>query len=165
VTTEQIEKSGDALQARLVEDVNTRPDDVLRFLVDLVNDAKDVEMGVTLHVSGTIVCGVLVSYETYWNAFRELVRKNGSPETQPIREGFADAFTGFLLGAGIAAGAEQGDLAGEEDDEAAASALPNYIHLRDAVVWAPGVDPTLAKTLWRGRLSHVSAWSIGVFGS
>jgi hypothetical protein len=165
VTTEQIEKPGDASQVRLVEDVNSNPDVILRVLVGLVNDSKDIEMGVTLHVSGTIVCGMLVSYETYWSAFRELVRETGSPETQAVREGFADAFTEFLLGAGIGPGAEQGDLAGEEDDEAAASALPNYIHLRDAVVRAPGVEPTLAKTLWRGRLSHVSAWSIGTFGS
>lgn len=166
MTTEQIEKTGDAPQLQLVEDVNTRPDDVLRFLVELVNDSKDVEMGVTLHVSGTIVCGVLVSYETYWQAFGELVRKTGSPETRPMREGFADAFTGFLLGGGVDSGAEQGDPAADENDGAAASPPPNYIHLRDAVIWAPGVvEPTLAKTLWRGRLSHVSAWSIGTFGS
>lgn len=162
MTIEQVESQhSDVPQVSYsVEDTNAMPDVVLRALVGLVNDFKDLGMGVTLYVSGTIVSGILISYESYWESFRVFVRENGSPESQAVREAFADAFTATFVGAGHDGNAEP---VADEDDEAAPP--PHYIHLRDAVVWAPGVDPTLPKTLWRGRLSHVSAWSIGTFGS
>jgi len=137
------------------------PDVVLRMLVGLVNDS-DLEMGVTLHVSGVIVSGVLISYKSYWEEFRVLVRENGSPESRVAREAFADTFTAAITGASLG---PSGVEPGVEGEEAAPPAPPNHLHLRDATVWAPGVEPTLAKTLWRGRLSHVSAWSIGTFGN
>ena len=160
VTTEQIENPGEPPRVSLVDDINTRPDDVLRFLVDLVNGSKDMGLGVsvTLHVSGTIVCGVLISYEAYWESFRAFLRESGSPEAQA----FGDAFTAAILGTEVGPEAGQSDSA-TEDEEATTPTPPNHIHLRDAVVWAPGVKPTLAKMLWRGRLSQVSAWSIGTF--
>ena len=161
MTTEQIEKPGDAPQVSLVADVNAAPDVVLRILVGLVNDSKDWEMGITLHVSGIIVSGSLISYEAYWEAFRVLVRENGSPDTRTSRESFADAFTAAITGTDLDGNREPA----AEDEEAGHSEPPNHIHLRDAVVWVPGVEPTLPKTLWRGRLSHVSAWSIGTFRS
>ncbi len=160
MTTEQIEKPSDAPQVSFVDDVNTRPDDVLRVLVALVNDLKEIELGVTLHVSGTIVSGVLVSYRTYWEAVGTWLRGIGSPGAQA----FGDAFTAAILGTNADPEAEQGDSGAEADQDKTAPP-PHHIHLRDAVVWAPGADPTLPKTLWRGRLSHVSAWSIGAFGN
>jgi hypothetical protein len=42
-------------------------------------------------------------------------------------------------------------------------AAGNFVHLRDAQVFTSGDDRPLPKTLWRGRLSHVSAWSIGSY--
>lgn len=160
VTTQESEKPGDAPQVSLVADVNTGPDVILRILVGLVNDSKDIEMGVTLHVSGIIVSGVLISHETYWEAFRVVMRENGSPDTQAARQTFADAFTAGIMGKDLDGNREPA----AEDEEAGHAEPPNHIHLRDAVVWAPGVEPTLPRTLWRGRLSHVSAWSIGTFG-
>jgi hypothetical protein len=54
---------------------------------------------------------------------------------------------------------------GEVDEaEAAESDLPEFIHLRAATVHAPGTDAVPPETLWRGRLEHVSGWSIGNFG-
>jgi hypothetical protein len=162
MTTQQTEKPDDAPQVSLVADVNSEPDVILRILVGLVNDSKEMkmEMGVTLHVSGIIVSGLLISYETYWEAFRVLVRENGSPDSQSFREAFADAFTAAITGKDLDGNAEPAP----EGEETAQPASPMHIHLRDAVIWAPGVEPTLARTLWRGRLSHVSAWSIGTFG-
>ena len=153
MTTEQIEEPGAAPQASPVEDINARPDDVLRLLVDIVNDSGDWEMTipVTLHVSGTIVSGLLIPHKVYWKAFRAFMQAAGSPARE-----IGDAFTEPIL-KGI-------EAAVQAKDEGAAPPPPNYIHLGDAVVWAPGVEPTLPKTLWRGRLSHVSAWSIGAFG-
>jgi hypothetical protein len=158
MTIEQIEKPDNAPTVSLVEDVNTRPDDVLRLLVGIVNASKDEGfdwgMGVTLHVSGTIVSGELVSYGTFWEEFRAFVKGDGS---DAVREMFADTFTDGILGAGAAPAVD--------DDEAAAPSAPTYIHLRRAAIWGPGGESALAKTLWRGRLSHVSAWSVGTFGS
>jgi hypothetical protein len=111
-------------------------------------------MGVTLHVSGTIVSGELVSYGTFWEEFRTLVKGDGSDAGREI---FADAFTDGILDAG-------GAPASAADDEAVLPSAPMYIHLRRAAIWGPGGESALAKTLWRGRLSHVSAWSVGTFG-
>lgn len=156
--TQESETPGDSPQVSVVADVNTEPDVILRTLVALANDSKEMEVGVTLHVSGIIVSGSLISYDAYWEAFRVLVHENGSPSVQSFGETFADAITGANRDAEL-----DGNRTAE-DDEAGHHEPPNYIHLRDAVVWAPGVEPTLAKTLWRGRLSHVSAWSLGRFG-
>lgn len=161
MTTQHTEKPGDAPQVSLVAEVNSQPDVILRALVGWVNDTKETEMGVTLHVSGIIVSGTLISHEAYWEAFRVLMREKGSPDTQSLRETFADAFTGAIMGKDLDGNREPA----AEDVEAGHYEPPHFIHLRDAVIWAPGAEPNLPKTLWRGRLSHVSAWSIGTFGS
>jgi hypothetical protein len=140
-------------EASLVEDVNTRPDDALRLLVHVVNDSGEFELGVpvTLQVSGTIVSGILIPHKAYWEAFRALLQGAGSPSRE-----IGEAFTAPFF--------EGIEAAKQAEEDGVALPPPNYIHLRDAVVWTPGVDQPLPKTLWRGRLSHVSAWSIGIYG-
>ena len=126
-------------------DTCTAPDIFLRVLVELVNDAPDLGVGITLYVSGTVVSGTLVSLEAYWQAFRDFLRSNGSPQSQPVRDAMAAEFPPV----------------DNEGSKTPATALPCYIHLRDAAVWTPGTEPACLGTLWRGRLSHVSAWSPG----
>jgi hypothetical protein len=53
---------------------------------------KDLEVGVTLHVSGLIVSGLLISQNSYLRTLSELLRENGSSERQPAREALASAF-------------------------------------------------------------------------
>jgi hypothetical protein len=42
--------------------------------------------------------------------------------------------------------------------------VTTFIHLKDAYAYAPGAKPLLIG-LWRGRLGHVSGWSVGSYGS
>jgi hypothetical protein len=56
----------------------------------------------------------------------------------------------------------EGDEAAETEE--AGADLPEFIHLRAATVHAPGTDAVLPETLWRGRLDHVSGWSVGNLG-
>jgi len=52
----------------------------------------------------------------------------------------------------------------KEDKEEQVSGY-EYIHLRDAKIYAPGQNPLPANgLLWRGRLSSVGGFSYGVFG-
>jgi hypothetical protein len=48
---------------------------------------------------------------------------------------------------------------GDDDDLLDLSAT--YIHLRAARVFTSGSAQPLPEMLWRGRLSHVSGWSVG----
>jgi hypothetical protein len=165
VTTEQIEKPGDTPQVSRVVDVNTEPDGMLSTFVGLANRIE-LEFGVTLHVSGIIISGTLISFGTYLKSVAESVRMmNAPPGHETGAESFAASFDHLYeeYQAGIAEFSSR--ASGGEDDLPSGQPWDPYIHLRDAVVWAPGAQPTLPKTLWRGRLSHVSAWSIGTFGS
>jgi hypothetical protein len=159
VTTEQIKDSVE--RALIVTDVNAEPDWLLQNLVATANASKDSQMGVTLHVSGIIVSGTLISYEAYWLALIALVRENVSSGFKSELTALGDDLAATFANASRPGGHESspnGD--GAEGSEAPP---PEFIHLRDAIVFAPGVAATLPKTLWRGRLSHVSAWSLGTF--
>jgi hypothetical protein len=145
-------------------DVNTEPDSMLSAFVGMANHIG-LEFGVTLHVSGTIVSGTLISFGTYLKSVAESVRMMNAPQGgRAGPESFAAAFDRLSdqHQAGIAE--INSEASGDEDDLPSGQPWDPYVHLRDAVVWAPGVEPTLPRTLWRGRLSHVSAWSVGTFG-
>lgn len=137
---------------------------MLRALVNLTNH-NGLEIGLTLHVSGIIVSGTLISFGTYLKSVAEFVRELRTPGSDVGAEAFAVAFD--HLSDQYQAGIAEIDpgVSEDEDAEPGEESSEPYIHLRNAVVWAPGTQPTLPKTLWRGRLSHVSAWSIGTFGS
>ena len=51
--------------------------------------------------------------------------------------------------------------AASADEEQGELGFTDFIHLRAARVFTSGSDQPLPETLWRGRLSHVSAWSLG----
>lgn len=57
--------------------------------------------------------------------------------------------------------APNGDDNEEEEEEEKVTTIPVCIHLRGTTVWTPGVTQPISAGLWRGRLSHVSAWSLG----
>ena len=46
---------------------------------------------------------------------------------------------------------------GDEDSDITA-----YVHLSDAWLFSPGTEP-LEIGFWRGRLTHVHAWSLGSY--
>lgn len=122
------------------------------FLQDLVEIAsKGNEFGVTLHVEGLIVSGMLIGGDKYFCAFGELMTSGikGDDETiASVRQTYARLAD---------------DYRSQRDD--ADRLPPEYIHLRDAKVFGAGQSPIPGNgSLWRGRLSAVSAWSLGSLG-
>jgi hypothetical protein len=115
----------------------------------------------TLHVSGVIVSGLLISGQRYFELLNEAVQTAGSQETAGLRETLGDALTD------VAESYRAPEFNAETNPEQVASysLLTSNIHMRNAEVHAPGGPGHLAPTLWRGRLSHVSGWSLGVLGS
>jgi hypothetical protein len=143
----------------VVVEVNAEPDILLRNLVSLVNNVKDGsvlidEIGLTLHVSGLIVSGDLISYENYLAGLAALLRGNGSPDSQAVREAFASTFE-------LLAYDNEVTGTGAESDRPDETPAPSYIHLRAATIDSPAHPGYFPRTLWRGRLAHVSAWSMG----
>ncbi len=139
-------------------------DPFLAILVKTINESPDWEIGVTLHVNGVIISGLLCSMTSFFEEQAEMIRQLGSVETTEARQGFAEVFDWLAEQAQARPDSEhtEGDEAAET--EATEVDLPGFIHLRAATVHAPGADATLPETLWRGRLDHVSGWSIGNFG-
>jgi hypothetical protein len=133
-------------------------DPLLAILVQGVNNSE-WQFGVTLHVNGVIISGMLCSMTSFFKEQAEMIRQLGSPETAEGRQSFATIFDELAEDVHVDTGARDGD----DDAVALRSNLPGFIHLRAATVQAPGTDAVLPETLWRGRLDHVSGWSIGNF--
>jgi len=138
----------------VVLEVNAEPDILLRALVGTVNQAKDMEIGLTLHMSGLIVSGTLISYTSYLQALAALLWENGSPESQAGRDALASNFELLIDG-------DEEETATDPATQQNETSPPSHIHLRAATIHSPGSPGYFPKTLWRGRLSHVSAWTMG----
>jgi hypothetical protein len=139
-------------------------DPFLAILVQAINQNSGWEFGVTLHVNGVIISGLLCSMTSFFEEQAEMIRRLGSADSAEARQGFAEIFDWLAEQTRTQASGEQtgGDEAVKTGT--AAADLPEFIHLRAATVHAPGTDAVLPETLWRGRLDHVSGWSIGNFG-
>lgn len=118
------------------------PDDFLGALVNIANDDPKVALGITLTVGGTVICGTLKGRRP-WVA--EMVDAYGEPAS------FATQF---------------GNLWAKQDAEEDVPEMPTYaafIHLVDAhILSGPSPIPSGAGLFWRGRLSEVSGWSLGL---
>ena len=104
---------------------------------------NDGELGVTLTVPGGVVTGLLIGVNRYWREYEAAGRSAGD-EMSGMMRGF------FTL-------PDKG-----EDEEEMPGLVWRHIHLRDARFVTGGVESPANGMLWRGRLGHVSGWSIGV---
>jgi hypothetical protein len=129
-----------------VEEIHAAPDPLLTILVRAA-DKFEAEIGLTLYVSGIVVSGTLVSGRRFFGEMAELLASEGV-------SGWAEIFARTAGELFPERGTEPGD---EEPTDLSAV----YIHLREARVFTSGNDRPLPETLWRGRLSHVSGWSLG----
>jgi hypothetical protein len=131
------------------------PDLVLGALVASVGRIDGLEIGITLHVSGVIVSGLMISAASFFDHVGKQIAESGTAAEAADRAEFGSIFTGIA------------DLIreGAEGDDEDGGAVPAYIHLRAATVHAPGAGDCLPAALWRGRTAHVSGWSIGNYGS
>jgi hypothetical protein len=126
-------------------------DVLLSVLVRTTDAMPGSEIGITLYVAGTIVTGQIIAVSDYYAELgADVAGAAGSAETADSRSAVADGFT---------------ELAAEMRPDSGAPLAdqppPAFIHLRGARVVSHSGALTLPPTLWRGRLDHVSGWSLG----
>jgi hypothetical protein len=139
-------------------------DPLLAVLVKYVDKTPGWEFGLTLHVNGVIVSGMLCAMTSFFEEQANLIREYAPPENGEGQREFAKSFDYLAEESRPGSSDDQvsdRDVAESEGNE---DPLPGFIHLRAATVHAPGTDAVLPEMLWRGRLDHVSGWSIGNFG-
>ncbi|MFD7120668.1 hypothetical protein ACFWAA_27025 [Streptomyces sp. NPDC059922] len=119
------------------------PDLQLQLLIRLVGEDPQASLPVTLHTPGGVLHGDLIAHEV-WKA--EWARG--------LRQVEGDV---AVLLARLPEAVDQvmGELQGEDGPHG----LPQWIHLRD-VTYLTSDTPVISR-LWRGRLAHVSGWSLG----
>lgn len=121
------------------------------FLQNLVSTANTagLEVGLTLTLSGLVVSGRMISGKKYFDLFADLMAK-GWPGENP--EVIRDAYKKF---------GEHYTPPTDTDDEKWLP--PQYVHLQDAFLFAPGGAqlPTGSGILWRGKISAVAGFNVG----
>lgn len=125
-----------------------KQDTFLSSLVMLANSG--METGITLNVRGTVISGVLISGETY---FKKMAAQFASlPQTE-----FVETFTRTLN-----TNADRFKTSIEEDRKNHTIRQPHYLHLKDCTFLSTDSRISAQKPLWRGLLSSVDGFSIGV---
>jgi hypothetical protein len=127
------------------------PDNVFAMLVHVAN-TSDVEMGITLHVSGQMITGRLISGATFWTECAADLRDGGRGPAELI-EPMAESMER------VAAEYRKAYT----DDEAVIEdpSITAFLHLRNAHTLGPqGPTPTDG-ALWRGRLASVDGFTFG----
>lgn len=127
-------------------------------LVNFMNIVDTAEIGLTLHVGGCVVSGMLISMAQFYRLLvKDFTDMNRLTEhsDRDVAASFAK-FYSFPL--------ENAEKALDEYRESQKlPPLPRHIHLRYAQTLIPGGQP-VTQALWRGRLAGVDGWSIGNFG-
>lgn len=128
----------------------TDKDWFLQNLVELTNGSLSI--GITLNVSGTLISGNLIGGKEYFNLFGE-----------NFASGFDDKFAKDIKDKYSQFGAIY------DVDDSKEQPKPSYIHLKDAKFYGVGIGgnpiPTNQGILWRGRISEVSGFSLGIFNT
>lgn len=126
---------------------HAQPDWYLQVLIDTVN-GKDYELPITLFVGGLIVSGNLTSGHKYFQGLGEQLTEffgGHSEDTEKAVQYFTSP----------------GKIYAEETDSEPKSP-PQFIHLRQAMVFAPGQTPIPnGGSWWRGRVASVDAFHFG----
>ena len=126
-------------------------DPSLESLVALINLMDTVEVGITLHVKGAVVSGMLISSRSYFNLLVYKLRESSGGDFlatffEPDLERAKDARTKY------------------QTDEIPPP-RPLHLHMRQAATYLTGANEPLVSSIWRGRLTEVDAWSMGNFGA
>lgn len=125
----------------------TQQDWFLQSLVNMVTSGG-LEIGLTLHVGGLLVSGLLVSGRRYFEGFGEDFA-SAIPDAE-VAENIKSSYAS--LGASIYQTREEGT-----------TNAPSYIHLQNAKFFSPNGNPLPANhgVWWRGRISEVQGFFLG----
>ena len=126
----------------------------LQGLVSIVDQNNSTSIGVILHVGGLIISGKLVSEQSYFKGISmEMVAENLH---EHLRDDFREAFQKIARAAH--------ELDNSEAIAGPNKSLPEFIHLKDAKMYPDSKEPIPDNKgiLWRGRISAVDGFSIGL---
>lgn len=132
-------------------------DPSLEGLVMFINLLDSTEIGVTLHVKGMVVSGLLISAHSFFNLMVKELDQAADDSPNPEISG-ARIFANFYRSS-----LETHQRA--RDEYLSSEKLPprpHHLHLRQAKSFTLG-DP-LVQSTWRCRITEIDAWSLGHFG-
>lgn len=148
------EMHGGSISASADQDQLSDPDRtgdwLIQRMVFLANRGL-IEIAVTVTVDGFLISGQLSSGRRYFQETSILLRESLLAELAPIYDSIRDEVY------------PEPNLEVEPDESDLA---PTFIHLRDAKYFHPGGQPIPANTgvWWRGRISQLSGFSVGLLG-
>lgn len=123
-------------------------DPLLRLTVAIFNRLDGSGMGITLSVKGQLVSGILVSTREYYEGMAEEFRQASGQGG--LNEVLAEQF-------------DQIATMAKEDQEKVPPPLAFHIHLKEARILSGGqLVPKNRPVWWRGRISQVDGFSLGV---
>lgn len=137
-------------------EIVTTPGDVrdlvLQDLVGIVNRFPASAFGITLFVGGSVVTGMLISAQEYFERYASVWRE-ALKETPDVAERIANGWA--------ALGSKHANEAQENP-----RGPFHFVHLRDALILTGDtLYPSSGGFLWRGRISQVAGFSIGVLAT
>jgi hypothetical protein len=129
---------------------DVQADWVLETLVTMANAVPSGSfVGITLNVEGQVVSGKLISAIQYYRSYADIWE--GALGTGEHSKGYIEPWRELAL------------TMETEDSESEDAPPPRYIHLADAkYIYGTSIIPTSEGMLWRGLISKVSGFSLGV---
>lgn len=125
---------------------NVDRDWLLQHLVTLVNDIGEFSQPITLWTNAGIISGDLISAKSYAELYSEKFLGRFPPDSAEAPA----KMLSWLFG-------------GYFSDEPPKANSTAFIHLREAKLFLPnGVVPASQGVLWRGRISQVTGFNLGV---
>ena len=125
-------------------------DELLEYLIKRV-EAIEAGIAVTLYVNGLIIAGNMISSKKYYDKmstfFDETKISTDDPSLREKGREYMQQVKQFI---------QQKGKSREEQDN------PKYIHLDNVVTYPPDPSKPFGANVWRGKLSSVDAFSIGV---
>lgn len=125
-------------------------DELLESWVNMAELGTLGNLGVTLQMSGMLVCGTVIGGREYLRMLGEAMR--GSTQ----RTDWGQAIYERLLEVSEDRQKKIEEQAGKDDREP-----HDFIHLRDARFFMGDGRPVTQASIWRGRLTSVDAWVLG----
>ncbi|HEX8652100.1 MAG TPA: gas vesicle accessory protein GvpU [Pyrinomonadaceae bacterium] len=148
---ETVDEQGKTNESGVEKDLSNT-DVMLRIFTYLANH-YGMSFSITLSVGGSLISGMIISRDEYMKSLTGSIRENISKLQDEVKE-----FLEVAIFEPLIQPIHYKDVAEEIADI-------KYIHLNDAKVFNAGGKPIPARGggfLWRGRISSVDGFSIGI---